>query len=56
VKNAGFDFSADYRFRDVLGGDVSIGGNATYIQKYKVGARPSWRASWSRRPSTPWAC
>jgi iron complex outermembrane receptor protein len=38
VKNAGLDFSADYRFRDVLGGDVSIGGNATYIQKYHVGA------------------
>lgn len=38
VKNAGFDFSADYRFRDVMGGDVSVGGSATYIQKYKVGA------------------
>jgi len=38
VKNAGFDFSADYRFRNLMGGDVSIGGNATYVQKYRVGA------------------
>jgi len=38
VKNSGFDFSADYRFRNVLGGDVAIGGNATYIRKYSVGA------------------
>lgn len=38
VKNAGLDFSADYRFKNVAGGDVQIGGNATYIQKYKVGS------------------
>jgi len=38
VKNAGFDVSADYRFRNVLGGDIQVGGNATYIQKYEVGA------------------
>ncbi|HJV41139.1 MAG TPA: TonB-dependent receptor, partial [Caulobacter sp.] len=38
VKNSGFDFSADYRFKDVLGGDVSLGGTATYIRKYEVGA------------------
>ena len=38
MKNAGFDFSAEYRFREVAGGDVTLGGNATYIQKYKVGA------------------
>lgn len=38
VKNSGFDFTADYRFRDVAGGDVTIGGTATYVQKYKVGA------------------
>jgi iron complex outermembrane receptor protein len=38
VKNSGLDFSADYRFRNVLGGDVAIGGNATYIRKYSVGA------------------
>jgi len=38
VKNSGFDFSADYRFKDVMGGDVLIGGTATYIREYKVGA------------------
>ena len=38
VKNSGFDFSADYRFKDVLSGDIQIGGSATYIQKYEVGA------------------
>ena len=38
VKNSGFDFSADYRFENVLGGEVSVGGNATYISEYKVGA------------------
>lgn len=38
VKNSGLDFAADYRFDNVLGGEVSIGLNATYIQEYKVGA------------------
>ena len=38
VKNSGLDFSAEYRFREVAGGDLTFGGNATYIQKYKVGA------------------
>ncbi len=38
VKNAGLDFTADYRFRDVMGGDVTLGGTATYVQKYEVGA------------------
>jgi iron complex outermembrane receptor protein len=39
IRNSGFDFSADYRFEGVLGGDVTIGGNATYIQEYKVAAQ-----------------
>ncbi|MBO9709354.1 MAG: TonB-dependent receptor [Caulobacter sp.] len=39
VKNSGFDFSADYTFRSVLGGDLGVGGNATYIQEYKVAAQ-----------------
>jgi iron complex outermembrane receptor protein len=38
VKNSGFDFSADYRFQDVLGGELALGGSATYISEYKVGA------------------
>lgn len=38
VKNSGFDFSADYRFENVLGGEVSVGANATYVSEYKVGA------------------
>jgi len=38
VKNSGFDFSADYRFDEFMGGELSIGGNATYISEYKVGA------------------
>lgn len=38
VKNSGLDFSADYRFKNVMGGDVSLGGTATYIRKYEVGA------------------
>jgi iron complex outermembrane receptor protein len=38
VKNSGLDFSADYRFDDVLGGELAVGGNATYIQEYQVGA------------------
>ncbi|MDB5456273.1 MAG: TonB-dependent receptor [Caulobacter sp.] len=38
VENSGFDFSADYRFSDVLGGELALGANATYIQEYKVGA------------------
>ena len=38
VKNSGFDFSADYRFDEVMGGALSLGANATYIQEYKVGA------------------
>jgi len=38
VKNSGFDFAADYRFDNVLGGELSVGGNATYIAEYEVGA------------------
>jgi iron complex outermembrane receptor protein len=38
VKNSGFDFSADYRFENVLGGEVAVGANATYVSEYKVGA------------------
>jgi len=38
VKNSGFDFALDYRFDNVLGGELAVGGNATYISEYKVGA------------------
>lgn len=38
VENSGFDFSADYSFAGVLGGDLAVGGAATYVQKYEVGA------------------
>jgi iron complex outermembrane receptor protein len=38
VKNSGLDFSVDYRFDKVLGGELAVGGSATYIQEYKVGA------------------
>lgn len=37
VKNSGFDFNAEYRFKDVIGGDLTLGGTATYVQKYEVG-------------------
>jgi iron complex outermembrane receptor protein len=39
IRNSGFDFSADYRFEGVMGGDVTIGANATYIQEYKISAQ-----------------
>lgn len=39
IRNSGFDIAADYRFEGVLGGDLSIGGNATYISEYKVAAQ-----------------
>ena len=38
VENSGFDFSGDYRFDNVVGGDLTLGGNATYISEYKIGA------------------
>ena len=38
VKNSGFDFSADYRFDAVLGGELALGGSATYVSEYSVGA------------------
>ncbi|WP_240621516.1 TonB-dependent receptor [Caulobacter zeae] len=38
VENSGFDVSADYSFAGVLGGDLAIGGTATWVQKYEVGA------------------
>ncbi len=38
VENSGFDFSADYAFQGVLGGELAVGGSATWIQKYEVGA------------------
>jgi len=39
IRNSGFDFAADYRFEGVLGGEVSLGANATYISEYKVSAQ-----------------
>lgn len=38
IENSGFDFSADYAFEGVLGGELAVGGSATWIQKYEVGA------------------
>jgi iron complex outermembrane receptor protein len=38
VKNSGFDFSADYRFENMFGGELAVGANATYVSEYKVGA------------------
>jgi iron complex outermembrane receptor protein len=39
IRNSGIDFSADYLFESVLGGQVAIGANATYIQEYKIAAQ-----------------
>ena len=39
IRNSGFDFSADYLFEGVLGGNVALGTNATYISEYKVSAQ-----------------
>mgnify|MGYP002402628837 CR=1 FL=1 len=35
---AGIDVGAEYRFRDVAGGDVALGGSLSYVAKYKVAA------------------
>ena len=39
IRNSGFDFAADYLFEGVLGGNVALGTNATYISEYKVSAQ-----------------
>jgi iron complex outermembrane receptor protein len=39
IRNSGLDFSADYRFEGVMGGYVTLGANATYIQEYKISAQ-----------------
>jgi iron complex outermembrane receptor protein len=36
VKTSGLDFSANYKFRDVLDGSISLGVDMTYVLKYNV--------------------
>jgi iron complex outermembrane receptor protein len=36
IKTSGIDIQTNWRFEDVLGGRLSIGGNATYVIDYKV--------------------
>jgi len=36
VKTSGIDFLADYDFGEVLGGDLRVGGSATYTMEYKI--------------------
>ena len=38
IKTSGLDFIANYKWRDVLGGDMNFGGTATYVDKYSVGS------------------
>ncbi len=38
IKTSGLDLNADYTFNQVYGGDLKIGGDATYIIQYKIGA------------------
>ena len=38
VKTSGLDFSATYRARDVLGGDMNFGADLTYVLEYAVDA------------------
>ena len=38
VKTSGIDILADYDFGEVLGGELRIGGSATYTREYKIGA------------------
>ena len=38
VKTSGLDFSASYRARDVLGGDMNFGADLTYVIEYQVDA------------------
>uniref|UniRef100_UPI00083AF8A0 TonB-dependent receptor domain-containing protein n=1 Tax=Phenylobacterium sp. CCH9-H3 TaxID=1768774 RepID=UPI00083AF8A0 len=37
IKTSGIDFMGQYDFDDVLGGDIRIGGSATYTIEYKIG-------------------
>ena len=37
LKTSGVDFMADYTIDDLLGGEVSVGGTATYTKEYKIG-------------------
>ncbi len=36
VKTDGFDLSASYLWENVLGGELTLGGDATYVHKYQV--------------------
>jgi iron complex outermembrane receptor protein len=38
IKTTGIDLNADYTFNEIYGGDLTLGGDATYILSYKVGA------------------
>ncbi|MBW0149903.1 MAG: TonB-dependent receptor [Phenylobacterium sp.] len=38
VKTSGLDFSASYRARDVVGGDMTFGADLTYVIEYQVDA------------------
>ncbi len=38
VKTSGIDILANYDFGDVMGGQVRVGGSATYTLEYKIGA------------------
>ena len=38
IRTDGIDFNAEYKFRDVWGGTLKIGGDATYVHKYQTGA------------------
>lgn len=38
IKTSGVDVSADYTFDGVLGGEFTLGGGASYLEKYEVGA------------------
>ena len=35
---AGVDIGAEYRFRDLLGGDVALGASVSHVSKFKVGS------------------
>jgi iron complex outermembrane receptor protein len=38
VKTSGFDFQAQYRWDELLGGDVTLGFDGNYLKQYKRGA------------------
>jgi iron complex outermembrane recepter protein len=38
IVTSGLDFALDYTLENVLAGDVSLGGTATYVERYEVGA------------------